>query len=136
ATVSVLWGDPTPSNVLWREDLSVSGIIDFESVTLGPPEADLGWWLYMNNLLSEGYRIKRLEGLPSPEETIAMYEKALGRKVAHMGYYDILAAVRMALITVRSVRLHIILAHIGPDNASDIDNPVSLYSAQHPRLPE
>src|SRR5690606_3411918 len=134
--VSVLWGDPPPSNVLGREDLSVSGIIDFESVTLGPPEADLGWWLYMNNLLSEGYRIKRLEGLPSPEETIAMYEKALGRKVAHMDYYDILAAVRMAIITVRSVDLHIGLGHIGPDNSSYINNPVTLYIAQKLGLPE
>lgn len=133
--VSVLWGDPTPSNVLWREDQSVAGIIDFESVTLGPPEADLGWWLYMNNLLSEGYRIKRLEGLPSPEESIAMYEEALGRKVANMAYYDILAAVRMAIITVRSVDLHISLGHIAADNNSYINNPVTAYIATKLNLP-
>jgi aminoglycoside phosphotransferase (APT) family kinase protein len=133
--VSVLWGDPTPSNVLWRDDQSVAGIIDFESVTLGPPEADLGWWLYMNNLLSEGYRIKRLEGLPSPEESIAMYEEALGRKVANMAYYDILAAVRMAIITVRSVDLHISLGHIAADNNSYTNNPVTAYIATKLNLP-
>lgn len=133
--VSVLWGDPTPSNVLWRDDQSVAGIIDFESVTLGPPEADLGWWLYMNNLLSEGYRIKRLDGLPSAEESIAMYEEALGRKVANMAYYDILAAVRMAIITVRSVDLHISLGHIAADNNSYTNNPVTAYIATKLNLP-
>ncbi|KJS05060.1 MAG: hypothetical protein VR73_13155 [Gammaproteobacteria bacterium BRH_c0] len=135
AGVSVLWGDPTPSNVLWRDDQTVAGIIDFESVTLGPPEADLGWWLYMNNLLSEGYRIKRLEGLPSAEESIAIYEEALGRKVANMAYYDILAAVRMAIITVRSVDLHISLGHIAADNNSYTNNPVTAYIATKLNLP-
>ncbi|MAT50345.1 MAG: phosphotransferase [Porticoccaceae bacterium] len=133
--VSVLWGDPTPSNVLWGKDLKVNGIIDFESVTLGPPEADLGWWLYMNNLLSEGYRIKRLEGLPSAKESIEMYEQALGRKVEHMDYYDILAAVRMAIITVRSVDLHISLGHIAADNNSITHNPVTVYLANKLNLP-
>jgi aminoglycoside phosphotransferase (APT) family kinase protein len=89
----------------------------------------------MNNLLSEGYRIKRLEGLPSAEESIAIYEKALGRKVSDMAYYDILAAVRMAIITVRSVDLHISRGHIAADNNSITNNPVAAYIAAKLGLP-
>ena len=64
-----------------------------------------------------------------------MYEQALGRKVEHMDYYDILAAVRMAIITVRSVDLHISLGHIAADNNSIPHNPVTVYLANKLNLP-
>lgn len=135
APVSVLWGDPTPSNVVWRDDLSVAGLIDFESATLGPAEADLGWWQFMNNLLSVGYRIPRLEGLPSPEETIEIYQTALGRPVENMFYYDILAATRMAIVAVRSMDMHIEMGNIRPDNDALTNNPITEYLATRLDLP-
>src|SRR5690606_35901261 len=42
---SFVWGDSNPCNMLFGDDLSVAGILDFEAAALGPAEIDLGWWL-------------------------------------------------------------------------------------------
>jgi aminoglycoside phosphotransferase (APT) family kinase protein len=64
ADCCVLWGDPTPSNTMWRPDGSVAALIDWELAALGPPELDLAWWLYFDDLFSRRFGVKRLEGLP------------------------------------------------------------------------
>ena len=43
-TVNVLWGDSTPSNVMFSPDGSVNALIDWELAALGPSELDLAWW--------------------------------------------------------------------------------------------
>jgi aminoglycoside phosphotransferase (APT) family kinase protein len=48
--------------------------------------------------LSRRFGVTRLPGLPSRDETIAIYEAACGRTVRNMGYYEIVAALRMALV--------------------------------------
>src|SRR3546814_9369032 len=66
-----------------------------------PPEIDLAWWLYFDELLSITFGVKRLEGLPDRAETIAIYEKAAGRPVRDMDYYDILTGLRMGIVAIR-----------------------------------
>ena len=95
---TVLWGDPTPSNTMWRPDGSVAALIDWELAALGPPELDLAWWLYFDDLFSRRFGVTRLEGLPTRDESIAIYEKAAGRTLQNMDYYDIVVALRMALV--------------------------------------
>src|SRR3546814_11998633 len=43
AGVSVLWGDPTPSNTMFRPDGTVAALVDWELAALGPPEIVLEW---------------------------------------------------------------------------------------------
>ncbi len=100
ADCCVLWGDPTPSNTMWRPDGSVAALIDWELAALGPSELDLAWWLYFDDLFSRRFGVTRLEGLPTRDETIALYEAASGRKLRHLDYYDIVAALRMTLVAV------------------------------------
>ena len=50
ADVCVLWGDPTPSNTMFNPDGTVAALIDWELAALGPPELDLAWWLYFDDL--------------------------------------------------------------------------------------
>src|SRR3546814_20575191 len=69
ACVSVLWGDPTPSNTMFRPDGTVAALIDWELAALGPPEIDLAWWLYFDELFSITFGVKRLEGLPDRKST-------------------------------------------------------------------
>jgi len=52
--VSLLWGDPQPTNLLFLADGTISGVIDWEMAVLGPPEADLAWWLFFDDLFSKG----------------------------------------------------------------------------------
>ena len=99
--VSVLWGDPTPANMMFGPDLSVAALIDFEMASLGPGEADLAWWLEAEENFSTLSGVARLEGLPSRAEIIAHYEAERGRPVADLDYYSMLAWFRMNIVGIR-----------------------------------
>ncbi len=130
ADVCVLWGDPTPSNTMFNADGTVAALIDWELAALGPPELDLAWWLYFDDLFSRRFGVKRLEGLPNREDSIAIYEQASGRVARHMEYYDIVAALRMALVAVGAFNRQVGLGNIAPDNKSLNANLMTVYLAE------
>lgn len=135
AEVCVLWGDPTPSNTMWRPDGTVAALIDWELAALGPPELDLAWWLYFDELFSRRFGVKRLEGLPSREETVAIYQRASGRTVRHMDYYDIVVGLRMALVAAGAFDRQVALGNIPPENSSLDNNLMTLHLAERLGLP-
>lgn len=116
--VNVLWGDSTPSNVLFNADGSVSGLIDWELAALGPSELDLAWWLYFDDLFSRRFGVTRLAGLPTREETIAIWEAAVGRAAHHLDYYGVVVALRMALVAVGAFDRQVGIGNIPPENKS------------------
>ena len=86
ARVALCWGDSRLPNLMFRDD-AVVAVLDWEMAFLGDPEADLGWWLFLDWANSEGYGIPRADGFPGPEETIRRYETLTGRPPLH-GYTD------------------------------------------------
>jgi len=130
AECCVLWGDPTPSNVMFNPDGSVAALIDWELAALGPPELDLAWWLYFDDLFSRRFGVTRLEGLPTRDESIAIYQHASGRVVRDMAYYDIVAALRMALVAVGAFNRQVGIGNIAADNKSLNANLMTLYLAE------
>lgn len=135
ADTCVLWGDPTPSNTMFNPDGSIAALIDWELAALGPPELDLAWWLYFDDLFSRRFGVQRLEGLPTRDESIAIYEAASGRKLRHMDYYDIVAALRMALVAIGAFDRQVSVGNIKPENASLDANLMTLYLAEKLHLP-
>ena len=131
----VLWGDPTPSNVMWRPDGSVAALIDWELAALGPRELDLAWWLYFDDLFSRRFGVERLEGLPTRDETVAIYEAAAGRKLGDLDYYDVVVALRMGLVAVGAFDRQVSLGNILPTNTSADNNLMTLYLAEKLGLP-
>lgn len=131
----VLWGDPTPSNVMWRPDGTVAALIDWELAALGPPELDLAWWLYFDDLFSRRFGVTRLDGLPTRDETIAIYETASGRTAKHLEYYDIVVALRMALVAVGAFDRQVSIGNIAATNTSADNNLMTLYIAEKLGLP-
>ncbi|MGB3796365.1 MAG: phosphotransferase, partial [Alteraurantiacibacter sp.] len=129
-SVNVLWGDSTPSNVMFDPDGSVNALIDWELAALGPAELDLAWWLYFDDLFSRRFGVERLEGLPTRDETVAIWEAAVGRKAQHLDYYDIVVALRMALVAVGAFDRQVAIGNIPPDNLSLNDNFMTLYLAE------
>jgi aminoglycoside phosphotransferase (APT) family kinase protein len=103
---SVCWGDARTGNILLNPDLSLAAVLDWEMAVLGPPEADLGWWLLFERAVFEGFGLPRPAGVPSREEIIAMYERHLGRPVRDLRYYEILAGLRLGVISVRLLDLN------------------------------
>jgi aminoglycoside phosphotransferase (APT) family kinase protein len=120
--VDVLWGDSNPGNILFTADGRVAAAHDFEAAALGPGEIDLGWWFFMDEMLSTG--VPRLEGLPDRGQQIAFYEQALGRRVADLPYYEVLAGVRIALVVVRSAQLFISEGQLAADSRAGFENPL------------
>lgn len=127
---NVLWGDSTPSNVMFRPDGSVSGLIDWELAALGPAELDLAWWLYFDDLFSRRFGVTRLEGLPTRDESIAIWEAAAGRKAQHLDYYDVVVALRMALVAIGAFDRQVGMGNIPPENKSLNANFMTLYLAE------
>jgi aminoglycoside phosphotransferase (APT) family kinase protein len=97
----IVWGDARPGNIIFADDLSVAALIDFEGATVGPPGIDLGWWLVFEDYLCEARGYARLEGVPGRDATVARYEELTGRSVPAIGYYEVLAALVLSLITSR-----------------------------------
>lgn len=135
APVNVLWGDATPSNVMFDDGGNVVALIDWELAALGPSELDLAWWLYFDDLFSRRFGIARLEGLPTRDESIAIWESAVGRKAQHMAYYDIVVALRMALVAVGAFDRQVSLGNITADNASLNANLMTVYLAEKLEMP-
>jgi aminoglycoside phosphotransferase (APT) family kinase protein len=128
--VNVLWGDSTPSNVMFASDGSVNALIDWELAALGPSELDLAWWLYFDDLFSRRFGTARLEGLPTRDESIAIWEAAAGRKAEHLDYYDVVVALRMALVAVGAFDRQVGIGNIPPTNKSLHANFMTLYLAE------
>ena len=128
--VNVLWGDSTPSNVMFLADGSVSGLIDWELAAMGPSELDLAWWLYFDDLFSRRFGVARLAGLPTRDESIAIWEAATGRKAQHLDYYDVVVALRMALVVVGAFDRQVGVGNIPAENKSLNANFMTLYLAE------
>jgi aminoglycoside phosphotransferase (APT) family kinase protein len=77
------WGDARPGNLLYRDDASISGVLDWEMVCLASPEMDLGWWLFLLRHHTEGIGAPMPAGFPSREEAIARYEQLTGHDVRY-----------------------------------------------------
>ena len=77
--------------------------MDWELVSLGTPIMDLGWWLFFDDVHSETY--PRLAGLGDRQETIERWEQGTGLSADGVEWYEILAAVRLATLVIRSMNL-------------------------------
>jgi aminoglycoside phosphotransferase (APT) family kinase protein len=98
---AVVWGDARVGNMVFADDLSVAGMLDWETATVGPPGIDLGWWLMFEEFLCEAQGLTRLPGVPDRDATVARYEELSGQSAPHVRYYEILAGLVLALINCR-----------------------------------
>jgi len=97
----VVWGDARPGNICFADDLSVAALFDWEAASTGPPGIDLGWWLMFERYLCEAQGLRRLDGVPDREGTIARYREFGGPPVPDIDYYELMAGVVMTLISSR-----------------------------------
>lgn len=128
APAELLWGDSNPGNFLFSPDGSVTAALDFEAAAIGPGEIDLAWWLFLDRMLAAGNPL--LDGTPDRTEQISCYEQALGRPLADLEYYSVLAALRMALVIAQTARLLIDAGRLPADNAVAVFNPAASTLAE------
>ena len=71
-----------------------------------------------------------LAGLPDREQTIAIYESEIGRKVSDLAYYELLVGLRMMIASIRSCDRVAAAGKIPPENLAWLNNPSSALVAQ------
>ncbi|MGE4425419.1 MAG: phosphotransferase family protein [Solirubrobacteraceae bacterium] len=129
------WGDARVGNMMFGPDLAVTGVFDWEMVSLGPRGVDLGWFIFMNRHHTEALGLPLPEGFPTPEETVERYARISGHEVPDVDFHVAWAAVRASIIFTRIGHFMIELGLIPTDAQMWLSNPASNLLADILDLP-
>lgn len=132
--LGLCWGDARIGNMIFDRG-RCRAVLDWEMVTLGNPEQDLAWWLFLDRHHSEGIGVDRLAGLPGRAETVARYEELVGRRVEHLEYYEMFAGFRFAVIMCRIIQMMITFGALPADSDMETNNIVTQLLAKMLGLP-
>lgn len=124
------WGDARIGNMMFGDDLTVNAILDWEMVGLGHPDTELAWWLFILRHHTEGIGLPVPSGFPTRDQVVAIYEKASGRTIDHLDYYEVWAGVRLAILMHRAGNLMIDLGLLPPEAPMKLNNPASQLLAK------
>jgi aminoglycoside phosphotransferase (APT) family kinase protein len=125
--IDLCWGDARVGNEMFQ-GTEVVGVFDWEMVSLGNCESDLGWWLFVQRYSTDGVGAPLLDGMLTRDETIARWVAHMGRDAHHVEFYEQLAGFQFTLVMVK------LAEHLGiPEMA--VDNPVSRIAAELLELP-
>jgi aminoglycoside phosphotransferase (APT) family kinase protein len=91
------WGDARISNMMYR-DFTPIAVLDWEMACLGPPEADVAWFLFMNDFLTTAIGLPGVAGFPDAAATAAEYGRHAGSPLRDLSYFSVWAAFRFAVI--------------------------------------
>ncbi|MCX2930015.1 phosphotransferase family protein [Mycobacterium sp. CVI_P3] len=124
------WGDARVGNIIFGDDLAAAAVLDWEMVTLGSRELDLGWWLFLMRHHTEGIGLALPEGIPDRGDTLAYYTSITGYTPADIDYYEILAATKLSIIMVRAAHMMIAMGLMPADSPMALNNPASQLLAK------
>ncbi len=117
------WGDARIGNMLY-DGFDPAAVLDWEMAVLAPPEVDLAWFAYLHRFFEDLAAKFEVPGLPDflrLDEVAAEYEKRSGRAPRHLRWYTVYAALRYAIVSVRTTKRGV---HFGqatmPDDLDDL----------------
>ena len=97
----ISWGDSRLGNIIWQ-DYRCASVCDWEAIALCPPEADIGWFVMFDRMSFDDFDLPRLEGFPTREDQVAIWEEESGRRVANgIDYWEIFGAMRFDAIMIK-----------------------------------
>jgi len=133
---ALVWGDARIGNIIF-DGTRPAAVIDWEMVTLGSPEQDLAWSIFLDRHHSEGMGLPRLEGFPSFEETVARYEEWSGHEVRNLDFWQVFAGFRFGVIFLRLAQQMAQYDVLSPEQARafELDNMVTQLLAKDLDLP-
>jgi aminoglycoside phosphotransferase (APT) family kinase protein len=135
------WNDARLGNMMF-DGFILTGLLDWELVSVGPPEVDLAWFLWHDRFMAErlgamatGKPMTQLEGAPDLTEGAKWYEEFSGYQPSDMRWYETFAAFRLAVYLMRHGK-GMILKNLAPrDSRVDHVNSASLELAAMLGLP-
>jgi len=101
---ALLWGDARVGNVLYR-DFKPVAVLDWEMVTLGPPELDVAWMIYAHMVFQELTGLAGLPGLPEvmrEEDVRATYHQLTGTEIGDLQWFYVYSGVMWACVFMRT----------------------------------
>jgi len=98
-TRGLVWGDARLGNLVVDDDLAPVAVLDWEMAVLGPPELDIGWYLFLDRTARQF--APQLAGFPDREGFVAAYERHGGRVLRDLAWWEAWSGFRTACIQVR-----------------------------------
>lgn len=128
------WGDARIGNMIFSGG-RCAAVLDWEMATIGSPEADLAWFLFLDRHHCEGIGAPRLSGFPSRERTLERYAELTGHAPRHVAYYEAFAAFRFSVIMIRLAQQFVALGLLPEDSDFEVNNIPSRMLAKMLDLP-
>jgi len=99
----ISWGDSRIGNILYR-DFEPVAVLDWEMAAVAPREVDIGWMIFIHDFFEHVAQQIELPGMPHfmrREDVAATYEAASGVAPQNLGFYELYAALRHAIVMAR-----------------------------------
>lgn len=98
------WGDSRIGNMMYVGTAPVA-VLDWEMAALGPREVDLAWMIFLHRFfqsLAERYGFPGLPDFMRRDDAVAIYERRTGHTVTALDWFEVYAALRFAIVSVRT----------------------------------
>jgi aminoglycoside phosphotransferase (APT) family kinase protein len=95
----LVWGDARLGNLVLDDALAPVAVLDWEMAVLGPPELDIGWYLFLDRTARQF--APQLPGFPDRAGFVAGYERHAGRVLRALAWWEAWSGFRTACIQVR-----------------------------------
>jgi aminoglycoside phosphotransferase (APT) family kinase protein len=98
------WGDARIGNMLFR-DFEPVAVLDWEMATAGPREVDLAWMVFLHRFFQDLAQRFEMPGIPDfmdRDDVAADYEALTGYTPVALDWYEVFAALRFAIVSVRT----------------------------------
>lgn len=102
AAPGLSWGDARIGNMMFGDDFQVVGVMDWEQASLAGPHADLGWWLFFDEIHSTEAGVPRLDGLGTRQETVDLWQDLTGEQVGDLLWHEVFTGCKAGLLALRS----------------------------------
>ena len=129
------WGDTRVGNVLYADDLSVAGVLDWEMACVATRDQDLAYLLFTFDLMTRGRELPWPPGFPTESEVVDRYERQSGYQASNLGYYKGLSALMAAVMLMRIGYIGIEAGLLPCDSAVPSNNPASRLMTAYLGLP-
>jgi len=96
------WGDARIGNMMFGDDFRLVGVMDWEAANLSGRRQDLAWWVFFDEFNAEARGLRRLDGLGTREETIALWEDRVGERAGDLGWYEVFTGFQVCLFGIRT----------------------------------
>jgi len=132
---ALVWGDARVGNMIFDGDHRVAAVIDWEGASIGPPEIDVGHWLFFDRFATDAVGVERLPGWPDRETTVARYEERSGRTLVDLERFEMLEELVIATTLIRQADARVARGLAPADTRMGLDNTVTQMLARRLGLP-